>query len=181
MTGKGEGLWGSSAGLGEPGQCSLGGASCQQCRHLFFLQCQTETQKACVGSLPTILMCTPACFLPSRNTIHITAPGEAILATTYDGGYGLMWGTSMATPVVTGAAALVQSTALAAGVTLTHLVGRRVERGKGVSSESCGRLACKRWKITLPCDTQPPRHGMARHSIFPLLKPGHLTAIKYTA
>lgn len=95
---------------------------------LVFLQCcQTETQKACVGSLPTILMCTPACFLPSRNTIHITAPGEAILATTYDGGYGLMWGTSMATPVVTGAAALVQSTALAAGVTLTHLVGRRLE------------------------------------------------------
>ena len=32
------------------------------------------------------------------KSVDIAAPGEAILSTTYDGNYGLMWGTSMATP-----------------------------------------------------------------------------------
>ena len=40
------------------------------------------------------------------------APGEGIYSTFMDGGYKLMWGTSMACPMVAGAAALLQAAAL---------------------------------------------------------------------
>jgi hypothetical protein len=49
------------------------------------------------------------------KTVHMGAPGSEIFSTTHDGGYGYMSGTSMATPIVAGAAALVQSLALRAG------------------------------------------------------------------
>lgn len=54
------------------------------------------------------------------NSVDIAAPGEAIYSTTYNGQYGLMWGTSMATPIVSGLAALLQAQAQASGVTLTY-------------------------------------------------------------
>ena len=41
------------------------------------------------------------------NSVDLAAPGVNILSTTYDGGYGQSSGTSMATPHVAGAAALV--------------------------------------------------------------------------
>ena len=47
-----------------------------------------------------------------RNTVHMLAPGEGIYSTFMDGGYKLMWGTSMACPMVAGAAALLQAAAL---------------------------------------------------------------------
>lgn len=52
--------------------------------------------------------------------MHIGAPGDYILSTTYNGLYGRMYGTSMATPSVAGAAALVQAAALSRGKTLTY-------------------------------------------------------------
>jgi hypothetical protein len=54
-----------------------------------------------------------------RRSVGIAAPGEGILSTTFDGAYGLMSGTSMATPLVSGAAVILQSIAAAAGATLT--------------------------------------------------------------
>src|SRR5690606_772326 len=44
-------------------------------------------------------------------SVDLVAPGEEILSTTMGGGYGLMSGTSMATPHVTGAAVLLKSAA----------------------------------------------------------------------
>ena len=43
------------------------------------------------------------------NSVHLGAPGNAIVSTLRTGGYGSMSGTSMATPHVAGAAALVLS------------------------------------------------------------------------
>lgn len=47
-----------------------------------------------------------------RTTVHLLAPGEQVMSTTYNNWYGLMDGTSMACPLVSGAAALLQSAAL---------------------------------------------------------------------
>ncbi|KAL6771406.1 hypothetical protein ACKKBG_A26240 [Auxenochlorella protothecoides x Auxenochlorella symbiontica] len=54
------------------------------------------------------------------DCVHIGAPGDYILSTTYNGLYGRMYGTSMATPSVAGAASLVQAAALSRGKTLTY-------------------------------------------------------------
>ena len=44
-----------------------------------------------------------------RRTVHIGAPGSDILSTTRNGGYGFSSGTSMATPHVSGVAALLKA------------------------------------------------------------------------
>lgn len=47
--------------------------------------------------------------------MHLLAPGEAVYSTYMDGLYKQMWGTSMACPMVAGAAALLQSQAMRCG------------------------------------------------------------------
>ncbi|NTU41985.1 MAG: S8 family serine peptidase [Nitrospirales bacterium] len=77
-------------------------------------------------------------FSPSRypNRYNIAAPGWNILSTLPGGKYGIMDGTSMATPVVAGVAALVwgQEPTL----TRNQLVSRLVSSGKATS---CGFAA----------------------------------------
>lgn len=48
-------------------------------------------------------------FSSTGSTLEIMAPGSSIYSTTYNGGYGTMSGTSMASPHVAGVAALVWS------------------------------------------------------------------------
>jgi len=61
------------------------------------------------------------------NTIHLAAPGVNLLSTTHDNLYGYMSGTSMAAPLVSGAAALLQAMSLEATNTyLTPLALRQL-------------------------------------------------------
>jgi subtilase family serine protease len=52
--------------------------------------------------------------------VHMLAPGEAIYSTFMDGGYKLMWGTSMACPMVAGTAALLQAQAMRCAAYTLH-------------------------------------------------------------
>ena len=70
---------------------------------------------------------------------NIAAPGHNIYSTLPDGGYGPMSGTSMASPVVAGAAALVWGQL--PGLTRDTLVSRLLTNGKAIS---CGFAASTR-------------------------------------
>ena len=59
------------------------------------------------------------------RSVHVGAPGSDIISTVLDGGIGVMSGTSMATPIVSGAACLLQSLRLDAG--LEPLSGARIK------------------------------------------------------
>lgn len=60
------------------------------------------------------------------STVHIAAPGSTIYSTTSDGNYGVMSGTSMAAPIVSGAAVLLKSFAASRGYPLTPAELRQI-------------------------------------------------------
>ncbi|KAL4451625.1 hypothetical protein ABPG75_007287 [Micractinium tetrahymenae] len=82
-----------------------------------------------------------------QNTVHLAAPGESIYSTARDGGYVIMHGTSMACPLVAGAAALLQAAATSRGVTLSYgemksLIVSSVDKVPGAANKTItgGRL-----------------------------------------
>jgi subtilisin family serine protease len=72
-----------------------------------------------------------------RTTVALAAPGEEVLSTTNDGGYGSMSGTSMAAPHVSGVAALMAAAAPALTAAelraqlLQNAVSASIEVGSG--------------------------------------------------
>lgn len=103
-----------------------------------------------------------AAFSNHGKWVKVAAPGVDILSTTFDGGYGLKSGTSMACPVVAGAAALVRS----ARPSLTAEQLERLLKAQGATVTGfTGNAALKRLNVpqtlgaTTPVD-QPPTLGV---------------------
>ncbi len=96
-----------------------------------------------------------------KHSVHVTAPGVDILSTYLNNGYELLSGTSMATPYVTGIAAMLKShdptldwksiknLIVAGGVPSTGatstLSGRRV---RGAGTDGTGSLTCQNQVVT---------------------------------
>lgn len=111
--------------------------------------CGHSLKYACLGHCPRPLHLR-------RTTVHLVAPGEQILSTTYNNWYAPMDGTSMATPLVAASAALLQSAALRCGRGgggegggLQHLQ-RAVECGMG----QAGRESCRHGPACM-CNAAP--------------------------
>jgi subtilisin family serine protease len=68
-----------------------------------------------------------------RTTVALAAPGEEVLSTTNDGGYGYKSGTSMAAPHVAGVAALMA--AVAPGLSATELRAQLLQNAVSASIE----------------------------------------------
>ena len=79
----------------------------------------------------------------SQTLVHLVAPGETILSTLPGAQYGYMSGTSMATPMVSGAAALVYEVAWTRLLTLQ--LGHTVAAASTVLAAFMGGLAIGAW------------------------------------
>jgi subtilisin family serine protease len=77
-----------------------------------------------------------------RNTVHLGAPGNSILSTTPGNTYSYMSGTSMATPHVTGVAALLK--AYNSGLTWIPIRNRILAGGENIPSLAGNTITGKR-------------------------------------
>ena len=94
-----------------------------------------------------------------RNTVHLGAPGEDIVSTLDGGTWGLASGTSVAAPMVSGAAALVLSRCPLNTIDLKALLINTVDPQPALAATtiSGGRLNVDRALRT--CTGQPPSNG----------------------
>ncbi len=108
-----------------------------------------------------------------KRTVHVAAPGVKILSTVPNQGYSELSGTSMATPHVTGLAAIIASQDAALGyrgikrliltggtripaATTTTITGRRI---RGADTNGDGSLTCKNQTFT---ERQTPAENSVR-------------------
>lgn len=89
-------------------------------------------------------------FTNRASTVDISAPGESILSSCLGGGYCMMDGTSMAAPIVSGAAALV----FASGVTAPGAVSWRL---RSTAASRQGVVSGKRLDIAAALAAAPTR------------------------
>jgi len=90
------------------------------------------------------------------RSVHIAAPGSSIYSTVPTSAYGYMSGTSMATPYVTGAAALVNALQPSSAVALKNLLLNSADRLPQLATRNqCGgRLNAYRALTLAPDDPQ---------------------------
>ena len=111
------------------------------------------------------------------RTVHLAAPGSDIISTIKDGGLGSMSGTSMATPIVSGAASLLQSVRLGSGLEplpateLKEILMTTVDRSWAFEGKvnSGGRLNVYQAVQAILDDLNPP--NLAIEPISPVTSP----------
>jgi subtilisin family serine protease len=81
---------------------------------------------------------TLASFSNFGSWVHVAAPGEGILSSVPNGEYAVWSGTSMATPLVAGEAALVR--AANPGYTAASIVGHIVSKSEGINGPVSKRI-----------------------------------------
>ena len=106
-------------------------------------------------------------FTNRASTVDISAPGESILSSCLGGGYCMMDGTSMAAPIVSGAAALV----FASGVTAPGAVSWRL---RSTAASRQGVVSGKRLDIAAALAAAPTR-------IAPTISPSPRPTLRPTA
>jgi thermitase len=99
----------------------------------------------------------PSSFSNYGNWIDVSAPGESILTTSRGGGYGYWSGTSFASPIAAGVAALVLTLRPSLGAAdLVNVIGVNADDlGMTGSDPSFGRGRVNAYKAVLAANTLP--------------------------